>query len=342
VQNDLGRAPKGTGEKGRDSDDESDGSDGEGGSVDPDVAAAIRSAKKRNKRPTDNEDSTGRPIGLTLVEAERGQRRQRWAVNHTAMDLKAQLLAAGVGGQHGDDEADGVAVLLDPPNTDKLSFKPNELQERAGGEIKGALAKLRHDLNQVLLGREDDLPDYSAVVVNARRQVSVPDAVDQLALAVKGAPKGSKKGAAFRSGEKGSNEGTATPTAPTTASPTVPKDPAQPPPQQKRLGGPATAAAAEEEEEEGALVLTGDRGMHAGMAGLLGNGGDGDGSLGDDELDGHPGDDSDANLLRMNMTALRRGDPEAYAKRRAERRGPRRPTYEEGYMYKSQRSGWDI
>lgn len=153
VLNDLGRGPKGCGEKGRDTDDEDDDfSDGEGGNIDGGLASDIakaRGRRKKHRKPTDNEDATGRPIGLTQVEAERGQGRQRWAVNHTVRDVLRQLREAGVGGPDGRDEHDLVSVLIDPPNTDKLSFKPNELQERAGSEIKGTLAKLRHDLNQV-------------------------------------------------------------------------------------------------------------------------------------------------------------------------------------------------
>ena len=189
--NDIGRAPKGTGERGRDSDDEDD-SDGEGGMIDPALKrmmdrrrkarkkqleealqidgsekANLQNAKhakwnkrrERKKRANNlfealNEDNEGRPIGLTRFQLEQAITRQRYCIHHTQ-----QAARTGLG--------EGALILLDPPDSTKLEFTKQALvhAERAKLEAierpKGQLSQLRFDLEQVLLGRQRDIPDYS-------------------------------------------------------------------------------------------------------------------------------------------------------------------------------------
>ena len=102
----------------------------------------------------------GKALGLSPAEAERAQCRQRHAVYHTqrAMLQAVQHLAAG---------GFPLQVCLDPPDSSMLNFKPKDLAAlaAAGGEDaavpSGHLAKLRHDLNQVLAYKSRDIPDYS-------------------------------------------------------------------------------------------------------------------------------------------------------------------------------------
>ena len=61
---------------------------------------------------------------------------------------------------------DDALVVLDPPDARKLEFSKKALAAAAAqaaadrGRPKGQLSRLRYDLNQVLLGRERDIPDY--------------------------------------------------------------------------------------------------------------------------------------------------------------------------------------
>jgi len=254
----------------------------------------------------------------------------------------------------------------------------------------------------VITGREDDIPDYSAVVRASRRPPDLVGTVEVDPAAKKGVASIAGKGLGAPAAAAAGSGAAAVKRAAAGSGGAAPAAAAS--------GAAASGASAEERStalvligpgtdggtsggsnsltvhggsdgafvltdgSDGALVVTGSDGalvVHGGSALAMTGGGDGSslvahsgGSSGDrslvvrgspqaaegrgaprlegedDELDGHAGDDSDANLLRMNMTALRRGDPDSYAKRR-ERRAAR-PTYEEGFMYKSHRAGWDI
>jgi len=151
--NDLGRCPAGRGERGPGSEDESDGDsdEEEEGVLEGPVRDALKRQKLRQRkaaREIVNEDALGRPLGLSLVECERALSRQRHAVFHTLKAVQKALRGRDV------------VVLMDPPLTDKLQFRPKEAAEHSERMPSGLLGTLRYDLNLVLAGKANDLPDY--------------------------------------------------------------------------------------------------------------------------------------------------------------------------------------
>ena len=52
-------------------------------------------------------------------------------------------------------------VILEPALNDKLAYN-QESDDGGAHAIKGFLGRLRHDLTQVLIGRADEIPDYSS------------------------------------------------------------------------------------------------------------------------------------------------------------------------------------
>ena len=127
-----------------------DNGDGDATAV---AVSKLKKPKKKSAYDAQSEDEDGRPVGLTEIELERALSRQRYCIHHTTRSIMKAL-----GGD--------AMVLLDPPDQSKLEFSKKALAaakkkaEEEGKRPKGQLSRLRYDLNQVLLGRERDIPDY--------------------------------------------------------------------------------------------------------------------------------------------------------------------------------------
>lgn len=228
-----------------------------------------------------------------------------------------------------------MVVLLDPPLTEKLQFRAKEAAEYSEVKPSGMLGTLRYDLNQVLMGRTDDIPAYpehARLLTSGKQQQPTKKGskVTCKVLALENGGGGNKGG---RRGAKQKD-----PSSSSSAADTAQQ-------QQRRQLGKTVAMQTvgregfDDDDDSGstsALVI-GAAGNDDGDGGDSGD----DGTTG--SLDGNLNDDSDANLKRLNNTALRkkatRANNDKHKKEQENKKDQRTP-YD--YSYKDHRSGWDI